>query len=217
VRSFIRALRVLHREYGKFPLRTRAHVLIRFLTCPFLRVLRHLPANAKLLDIGAGHLLFSVLAREQGARPTAVEPDARKVRKFAGIQSVIGYDGCIRGTFDAIAIIDVLYKMPLADWDPFLDRVRQRLKPGGTLLIKEHDPTARVKHSWNRLQERLATALHLTLGESFSYETPADFTARLRRHGFESIVAQRIDAGYIHPHMLYVCEIPADSSRQTYS
>jgi 2-polyprenyl-3-methyl-5-hydroxy-6-metoxy-1,4-benzoquinol methylase len=204
VLSFIRALRVLHREYRKFPMRTRAHVLIRFLTCPFLRVLRHLPPNARLLDIGAGHFAFSILAREQGARPTAVDPDARKVRKFAGIQSVIGYDECIRGTFDAIAIIDVLYKIPLADWDPFLDRVRQRLKPGGTLLVKEHDPTARVKHSWNRLQERLATALHLTLGESFSYETPSDFSTRLRRHGFERVLAERIDAGYVHPHMLYV-------------
>ncbi|MDQ6801314.1 MAG: class I SAM-dependent methyltransferase [Acidobacteriota bacterium] len=204
MRSFIRALRVLHREYRKFPMRTRAHVLIRFLTCPFLRVLRHLPPNARLLDIGAGHALFSVFARQNGERPTAIDPDARKVRKFAGIQSVIGYDDCIRGTFDAIAIIDVLYKMPINDWDPFLDRVKLRLKPGGTLLIKEHDPTARVKHSWNRLQERLATALHLTLGESFSYETPADFSARLRRHGFESIVAERIDAGYVHPHMLYV-------------
>ena len=209
VRSFIRALRVLHREYRKFPMRTRAHVLIRFLTCPFLRVLRHLPPNARLLDIGAGHGAFSVLARENGARPTAVDPDARKVRKFAGIQSVIGYDDCIRGTFDAIAIIDVLYKMPIADWDPFLDRVRARLKPGGTLLIKEHDPTVRVKHSWNRLQERVASALHLTLGESFSYETPADFTARLRRHGFESIVVQRIDAAYVHPHILYFARSPA--------
>ena len=187
-------------------MRTRAHVLIRFLTCPFLRVLRHLPSNARLLDIGAGHLAFSVLARENGARPTAVDPDARKVRKFAGINGVIGYDDCIRGTFDAIAIIDVLYKMPLADWDPFLDRVKRRLKPASTLLIKEHDPTARVKHSWNRLQERLATALHLTLGESFSYENPRQFVERLRRHGLAATY-QRIDRGYPHPHILFVARL----------
>src|SRR6266849_9269991 len=194
--GFIRALIVLHRAYRHFPMRSRAHVLIRFLTSPFLRVNPYLPANATLLDVGAGHGLFSVLAREQGARPTAIDPDAHKVRKLDGIKNVIGYDDCIRGTFDAVAIIDVLYKMPFADWDPFLDRVRQRLRPGGTLLIKEHDPTARVNHSWNRLQERLATALHLTLGESFSYEAPSEFAERLRRHGFESVLAERIDAGY---------------------
>lgn len=178
---------------------------MRFLTCPFLRVIRHLPANARLLDIGAGHGAFSVLAREEGARATGVDPDVRKVRRVAGIESVIGYDDCIRGTFDAVAIIDALYTMPLSEWDPFLDRVRQRLRPGGTLLIKEHDPTARVKQTWNRLQEYLVSPMHLTLAASFSYETPADFTARLRRHGFGSIVSERIDAGYVHPHMLYVC------------
>jgi len=187
-------------------MRARAHVLIRFLTCPFLRVLRHLPANATLLDVGAGHGLFSVLARENGAKPTAIDPDARKVRKLGGIKNVIGYDDCIRGTFDAVAIIDVLYKMPINDWDSFLDRIRQRLKPGGTLLIKEHDPTARIRHSWNRVQERLASALHLTLGESFSYEAPAEFAARLGRHGF-SATYQRIDRGYPHAHILYVAKL----------
>ena len=62
----------------------------------------------------------------------------------------------------------------------------------GALLLKETQRGDRV------------VILHLTLGESFSYETPADFTARLRHHGFESIIAKRIDTGYIHPHMLYV-------------
>ena len=131
---------------------------------------------------------------------------ARKVRKLGGIKNVIGYDDCIRGTFDAVAIIDVLYKMPINDWDSFLDRIRQRLKPGGTLLIKEHDPTARIRHSWNRVQERLASALHLTLGESFSYEAPAEFAARLGRHGL-SATYQRIDRGYPHAHILYVAKL----------
>ena len=182
-------------------------MLIRFLTCPFLRVLRYLPANARLLDIGAGHGAFCVLAREAGSRAAGVDPDVRKVRKIDGIESVVGFDDVIRGTFDAISIIDVLYKIPIGDWDALLDRVRNRLKPGGTLLIKEHDPTARLKHGWNRLQERLASALGLTLGESFRYESPDEFTARLRRHGFVPTVTRRIDGGYVHPHMLYVAQI----------
>ncbi len=205
--SFIRALIVLHRAYRNFPLRSRAHILIRFLTCPFLRVVKYVPRGAKVLDIGAGHGIFSVLARERGANAIAVDPDARKVRRLDGILSAIGYDDCIRGKFDAVAIIDVLYKLPIDDWDALLDRIRQRLKPGGILIMKEHDPTARVKHSINRFQESLATALHLTLGESFSYETPAAFTARLQKHGFGVIAAQRIDSGYPHPHMLYVARL----------
>jgi 2-polyprenyl-3-methyl-5-hydroxy-6-metoxy-1,4-benzoquinol methylase len=204
VRAFIRALIVLHRAFRSRDLRTRVHVLLRFLTCPFLRVLRFVPPNARLLDIGAGHGAFSVLAADRGARVVAVEPDLRKVLPVHGVQFVIGFDEVVRGQFDAIAINDVLYKLPVAQWDALLTRAKDRLTAGGVLIIKEHDPTARWKNAWNRAQESIATRLHLTLGESFSYETPADFTARLRRLGFRDVEARRIDFGYPHAHIVYV-------------
>jgi 2-polyprenyl-3-methyl-5-hydroxy-6-metoxy-1,4-benzoquinol methylase len=202
--GFIRALIVLHRAYGQFPLRMRAHVLLRFLTSPFLRIVSHVPPGTRVLEIGAGHGLFARLAAEQAAWVVALDPDARKVRRVDRVSSVIGYDPCVRGSFDVVAIIDVLYKIPIADWDPLLDRIRQRVAPGGLLIIKEHDPTARLKHAWNRLQERLASAMDLTLGESFSYETPDAFRSRMLRHGFERVEILRIDRGYPHPHVLYV-------------
>src|SRR5438128_2098375 len=84
VREFIRALRVLHRAYRDFPLRDRMHVDIRFLTCPFLPVVNSMPAGARVLEIGAGHGVFGVLARSRASRVVAVDPDARKVRHLSG-------------------------------------------------------------------------------------------------------------------------------------
>jgi 2-polyprenyl-3-methyl-5-hydroxy-6-metoxy-1,4-benzoquinol methylase len=203
--TFIRALIVLHRTYAAFGARVRFHTLVRFLTCPFLRVVRHVPAGAAVLEIGAGHGVFSVLARAGGARRVvAVEPDVRKVRALAGVDVVAGYDDCVRGAFDVVAVIDVLYKVPVAEWDAMLARIAARLRPGGLLIVKEQDPTARAKNSWNRAQEWLASRLRLTLGESFSYEAPHDFAERLRRHGFEPRPPRRIDFGYPHPHVLYL-------------
>jgi len=200
VRSFIRALILLHRTFRTRDARTRAHVLIRFLTCPFMRVIKYVPRGASVLEIGAGHGVFSVLARDRGARRVvAVEPDARKVRGIEGIDFVIGYDDCIRGAFDVVAIIDVLYKIPIAQWDALLSRIN-----ASTLIIKEQDPTARVKNSWNRAQEALVSALGITLGEAFAYEAPRDFVARLQKHGFANVKVKRIDFGYPHPHVLYV-------------
>ena len=167
-----------------------------------LRVLHAIPANASLLDIGAGHGLFAVLASGT-RRVVAVEPDARKVGPIGGIEFVIGFDDAITGTFDVITIIDVLYKIPLDEWDAMLTRCRSRLTNGGILIIKEQDPTARFKNAWNEIQERGATALGLTLGESFTYEAPADFIARLTRLGFVDAQSKRIDFGYPHPHVLY--------------
>ena len=169
-----------------------------------LRVLTAVPAGASLLDIGAGHGLFAALAARGARRVVAVEPDIRKVRPMAGIEFVIGFDDVISGTFDAISIIDVLYKIPIDDWDALLTRCLARLGPGGVLIIKEQDPTARFKNGWNAIQERVATSFHLTLGESFTYESPALFTARLERLGFVDARTRRIDFGYPHPHMLFV-------------
>jgi len=186
-------------------MRTRLHTFVRFITCPFLRVVRHVPAGAAVLEIGAGHGVFSVLARKCGAAlVVAVEPDLRKLHALDGVDVVAGLDDCIRGAFDVVAVIDVFYKVPVAEWDAMLARIAARLRPGGLLIVKEQDPTARIKNAWNRLQERLATALHLTLGQSFSYEAPRDFVERLRRHGFAPEPPRRIDFGYPHPHVLYL-------------
>jgi 2-polyprenyl-3-methyl-5-hydroxy-6-metoxy-1,4-benzoquinol methylase len=203
--GFIRALIVLHRVYRNRRPRDRAHILLRFLTCPMLRVLGALPAGSSLLDIGAGHGLFAVLARN-GRPVVAVEPDARKVRSIDGVEFVIGFDDVIAGTFDAISIIDVLYKIPIDEWDALLTRCRSRLAAGGILIIKEQDPTARFKNGWNAIQERVATALHLTFGESFTYESSAAFKARLERLGFVDVRTRRIDFGYPHPHVLYIAK-----------
>lgn len=167
-------------------------------------MLRYVPPGSRLLDIGAGHGVFAVLAADRGAHVVAVEPDLRKLLPVARVQFVAGYDDVVRGTFDVVAINDVLYKIPIEEWDALLARAVDRLPKGGILLVKEHDPTARIKNRWNRWQEALATRLRLTLGESFSYEAPADFVARLQRLGFGDVEAKRIDFGYPHAHMLYI-------------
>jgi hypothetical protein len=197
--------------YSAYRLRspgTRLHTLIRFLTCPFTRVLRAIPPETRsLLEIGAGHGLFSRLAAANGVRRVvAVEPDVRKIGRVEGVQYVVGYDPSIRGTFDVVALIDVLYAIPLASWDEVLARAYAHLGTGGTLLIKEQDP-ASVKNRWNRMQERISErVLRVTLANAFDYEPRDAFTARLQRAGFRDVTSRRIDFGYPHPHVLYIAK-----------
>jgi SAM-dependent methyltransferase len=205
---FPEALALVRRTYGSAPGSTRLHVLGRFLSCPFLRVLDYLPRGGRLLDLGAGHGIFAHLALEGGAREVvAVEPDRRKVfliPRRPGLRVVDAYHPAIRGTFDAVAIFDVLYRLPRSEWDPLLAWVRERLAPGGVFLLKEIDPGHRVKALWNRAQERGADLLGLTLGEAHSYETREEIRARLLRAGFTGVEAKAIGAGYPHAHILYL-------------
>jgi len=139
---------------------TRLHVLGRFLTCPYLRVLDYLPPQARVLDLGSGHGIFAHLALAAGAREVvALEPDTRKVfLNFPrpGMRVVNGYRDAVRGRFAAITLFDVLYRVPLAEWPDLFAQLRGSLSPGGLLLLKELDPRHRAKAAWNRTQERLA-------------------------------------------------------------
>lgn len=161
-----------------------------------------------MLDLGAGHGIFAHLALAWGARDVvAVEPDRRKVFHVyprPGLRVVNGYHDAVRGSFDAVVIFDVLYRLPTAEWDPLLRWVRERLAPGGVFLLKEIDPGHRLKARWNRVQERLVDLVGLTLGEAFSYETREQMCDRLRRAGFDRCKVVEIGSGYPHAHVLYV-------------
>jgi SAM-dependent methyltransferase len=211
--AFAAAFALVRRAYADAPLPVRLHAVGRFLTCPFLRVLPHLPPGARVLDLGAGHGTFALLAAEAGAPSVvAVEPDARKLLatyRQPRVRFVAGYSDAVRGIFDAVTVFDVLYRIPLDSWDGLLRQAYERLAPGGVLLIKEIDPGHRLKAMWNRTQEKAADLLGMTLGEAFSYETRERMRDRLARLGFERFEAVDLGAGYPHAHILYLAYVPA--------
>lgn len=211
--GYVRALRVLHRAFGRYPLRERAHTLIRFLTCPFLRTLDAVPRGARVLDIGSGHSLFGVLLADEGAAEViGVDPDLRKSllpTPSPTVRKVAGFDDVIRGTFDAVSIFDVAYLIPPAERRALFARVFARLAPGGTFLFKEMDPQHRAKMKWAHFQELLATrVLRITLGSVFPDHTRGEVIAMLEEVGFVDAKARDIGRGYIHPHLLYTARRP---------
>ncbi|HJQ35528.1 MAG TPA: methyltransferase domain-containing protein [Thermoanaerobaculia bacterium] len=209
---YLQALRFLHRTYRGYPFGHRLHVFIRFLTCPFLRTLGDLPQFGSVLEIGAGHGIYSYFAAHRGHRVFAVEPDLRKSihpEHAPGVQWIAGYDECIRGVFDAAVIYDATYRMPVAYRTEVYRRAFERLAPGGTFLLKDMDPRRSWKMAFARLQEWLSDRfLKISIGSGFIYQTRAEVEATLRAIGFEDIRARAIDRGYPHPHLIYTARKP---------
>ena len=202
-----RALRLLHHTFHHHPLTQRLHILGRFLSAPFLRTLDVIPNGARVLDIGAGHgTLARLIAEDPSASAVALEPDLRKTLlayKHPRVRFVIGFDDCIRGSFDVVTLYDVLYRIPPTERDALFRRIYERVKPGGTFVLKDIDPSIRLKFRWNKLQENLADKLGLSLGSQFENDTIAEVTERMARAGFTGMQWKRIDRGYPHGHILY--------------
>lgn len=206
--GYLRALRLLHQTFHRHPPGQRIHILGRFLTAPFLRTLDVIPVGARVLDIGSGHGTYPRLIVEERAREViAVEPDLRKTLlgfRHPKVRFVCGFDDCIRGQFDVIVIYDVIYRLPPEERDKLFKRVYDRVRPGGLFVLKDLDPSNRLKWQWNRFQESMMDRFFgLTIGEGFYIDSPEEIGQRMARAGFSDFRARRVDSWYPHAHIIY--------------
>ncbi|MBK5260273.1 MAG: class I SAM-dependent methyltransferase [Thermoanaerobaculia bacterium] len=206
--GYFGALRLLHNTFRNHPPGQRVHILGRFFTAPFMRTLDVIPVGSRVLDIGSGHGTYPRLIAEERAREViAVDPDIRKMLtafKHPKVRFVCGFDDCIRGEFDVIVIYDVIYRLPPEERDKLFKRIYDRVRPGGLFILKDLDPSNRLKWTWSRIQESISDRfLGLTIGEGFFMDTREQIAERFRKAGFVKFEWKRVDFGYPHPHVIY--------------
>jgi SAM-dependent methyltransferase len=211
--GYLRAFRLLRQTFRHYPPAQQVHALGRFLSAPFLRTVDVIPAGSRVLDVGAGHGVYARLIVEERAREVvAIEPDLRKslvAWRHPRVRFVAGYDECIRDTFDVVVLYDVLYRLDAAAREELLPRLFALVRPGGLFVMKEIDPTSRLKEAWNRMQEKISDTLFgLTMGEGFYNEPPDVIAERIARAGFTGFTSKRIDFGYPHAHIIYTARRP---------
>ncbi len=198
-------------RYGGERWAVRAHVGLRWWSCPFDAVLAQMPATGRILDYGCGHgVLTGELAARPGAEVVGVDVDPAKIevaaRTLAGAAraEVVEPGAVPAGPWDGIAVVDVLYLLDRPARVELLERLAAELAPGGRMVVKEMDVTPRLKSAWMRAQERvMVEVLRVTKGAGLSFHDPAETVDVLRGLGLK-VFARRVDRRYLHPHHIVV-------------
>ncbi len=205
--------------YRGAPAMVRAHVAVRWATCPFPAVAAQLPASGRILDVGCGHGLLSLFLALSSPerRITGIDVDEAKLgaaRAAAtggdldvSLESVAG--GALpEGPWAGIAVVDVLYLLSDDDQAALLRSCADGLEPGGALAVKEMALVPRWKARWNSLQETAAVKiLGITEGDKLTFLPPAHLAAAMVEGGL-TVRDRPIHRGYPHPHHLLVGRKP---------
>ncbi len=192
----------------------RAHVRVRWATCPLQAVAASIPPAGRVLEVGCGHgLLANYLALESPARHVhGFDVDGPKIEaaRRAGTMSGATFEVVERerlpgGPWDAIAIVDVLYLLSEDQQRRLLAACARALGPRGVVVVKEMSPTPRWKAAWNRGQETLAVkVLGITEGAGgFTFLPPETLAGWMADDGLDA-VHRPLHKGYPHPHHLVV-------------
>jgi len=201
--------------YAGAPPMARAHVAVRWATCPFRAVAAEVPAAGRILEVGCGHGLLSLyLALTSPAREVVgVDVDDDKLaagRAAAGNGGLhatfdrMHGDRLPDGPWDAIAIVDVLYLLTAAEQVGLLAACAAALAPGGILVVKEMAPVPRWKAAWNQAQETAAVrVLGITEGDELTFLPPADLAGAMATAGL-TVRDRPLHRHYPHPHHLVV-------------
>lgn len=202
--------------YGDAPPAVRAHLALRWATCPFERVAAQVPSGGRVLEVGCGYGLFSNhLALSSPKRQVmGIDIDVRKVvhgqraaqrgrARGAACEVHLEPPGEVPGgPWDAIVIVDVLYLLDVDAQEGLLRSCAEALALGGVLVVKEMARTPRWKARWNTAQETLAVrVLRITAGDELTFLRPEVLGGWMEAGGL-AVTHEDVSRGYPHPHHL---------------
>jgi 2-polyprenyl-3-methyl-5-hydroxy-6-metoxy-1,4-benzoquinol methylase len=187
--------RALRRITRALPPVERAYALVRFLILrvKLLAVMDLLlPAEGRVLDVGCGFGLWTAYFEQMQPRRALVGVDlsprrieiARRVATRLGlhaqfrVQDVRSLD--LDGPFDAVYVLDVLHHIPREAQRAVLERMRDLLRPGGTLLIKDVTTEPWLQLKFTEVLDRVMVGLD----EPLAYRHHHEWRALLEELGF---------------------------------
>jgi len=190
----------------------RAYATIRFsiMRPKLLSVLDLLlPEEGRILDIGCGFGLFAAyFAQTQPGRTiVGVDPDARRVAIAKRTFEKLGLTGeffaedarstHVDGPFDAAYVLDVMHHVPSDDQIALLRRLRDVLRPGGVLVVKDITTEPWLGLKFTEALDRVMVGFD----EPLRYRHHQEWGNMLRELGF-SVRIVRVPDVLPYPHIV---------------
>jgi SAM-dependent methyltransferase len=128
---------------------------------------RLVPAGSRVLDLGCGQGLLAVLLDLGGARPASFHGIDLRGRDIARARAAMPEAQWVEGDIrtspfppsDVVVILDVLHYIAPDEQRQVLERVRESLRDGGTLLLRVADGDGSLRFRYTLFVDRLVTAL----------------------------------------------------------
>jgi 2-polyprenyl-3-methyl-5-hydroxy-6-metoxy-1,4-benzoquinol methylase len=161
------AARLLWSLYETTPLMQRVLSALRPYICPLDPVLQHVPAGARVLDIGSGNGLFLVtMAAINGiGQGVGIEISDRALKAARAVSArhklplhfvqASRPDQWPTDQVDVVTMIDVMHHLPPSVRHTFINAAAQRLRSGGRLVYKDMDSRPKWRAAWNCLHDLL--------------------------------------------------------------
>jgi 2-polyprenyl-3-methyl-5-hydroxy-6-metoxy-1,4-benzoquinol methylase len=203
IRNIARALPPFERAY--------ANVRFSILRPKLLSVMDLLlPDEGKILDIGCGFGLFAAyFGQTQPKRQiTGIDPDARRIKMAERVADTLGLtqhqfkavdarDLSLEGPFDAAYVLDVMHHIPADAQEALLARLRDLLRPRGTLLIKDITTEPHFGLKFTELLDRIMVGWD----EPLAYRHHREWGEMLTRLGFH-VRMVRVPDVMPYPHVV---------------
>ncbi len=187
--------RFLFDLYDYEPRFLRKLISARPYVCPFEDIVRHIPRNARVLDVGCGNgaliaiLLASGRIREgigcdvhEGALASARKAAARTgPGQKVSFRQIHGFEELPDDRFDVVTMVDVLHHVPETDRAQAIAEAVKRVGPDGIFLFKDMVE----KPYWRRLAHNIDDLIFS--GEWVKQVKTADVEAQVGNAGFELI------------------------------
>lgn len=212
---FLENLKFIFDKYHALEFSQKVFISIRYITCPWNKILPLINDNSSILDIGCGHGLFLNLIKKQtknvhcvGYDHDSVKMDQAKLSsnsiEFLTLDEI---DKIPKHSFDFVSIIDVLYSVPINDWDSVINEAYEFLKPNGTLIVKETVNKPKLKYWFCLMQEILAIKiLRYTKGEFPNLVSVGYYLEKLNVREFTNINHYSISKYYLWPHYIFIAK-----------